>query len=153
MDKLIVKQYQNKVNQAVKQFGDASIRPPEGWVRTVRKALGMTALQLAIRLGVSDRQVSKIERNELSGGVKLQTLQNIAEAMNCRFVYAFVPEKDIKTVVKEQALKKARARVIAASTQMAFEDQSLGMGQMDDQIELIVNDLLDKMPSDLWSAE
>jgi predicted DNA-binding mobile mystery protein A len=153
MDKLIVSQYQNKVNQAVKQFGDVSIRPPEGWVRTVRKALGMTALQLASRLGVSDRQISKTERSELNGGVKLQTLQNMAEAMNCRFVYAFVPEKDIKHVIREQATKKAKARVNAASTQMAFEDQALTNRQMDEQIERIVSELMDKMPSDLWSAE
>lgn len=153
MDKLIVKQYQDKVNQAVKQFGGLPKLPPEGWVRTVRKALGMTGFQLASRLGVSVKQVSKYELSELAGGVKLQSMQKMAQAMNCRFVYAFVPETDIEQVVREQATKKAQERVKAASIQMGFENQALDMAEMDAQIERIVAETMDKMPSDLWSDE
>jgi ribosome-binding protein aMBF1 (putative translation factor) len=35
-------------------------RPPEGWVRTTRKALSMTMAQLAQRLGVQQSRIAEI---------------------------------------------------------------------------------------------
>ena len=39
-------------------------RPPRGWVKAIREALGMTTGQLARRLGVSQRAVVLLERSE-----------------------------------------------------------------------------------------
>ena len=152
-DRLVLKQYQEKVNQAVKQFG-GSIRPAsEGWLKTVRTALGISGPQLAKRLGVSKAQVSKTEKGELAGSVTLRTMQNTAEAMNCRFVYAVIPEAEVEQVIRRQAIKKAKERVKAASTQMALEAQALDKSRLDAEVERIAAEIIDKMPSDLWSEE
>ena len=153
MEKIVLEQYQNKVNQAVKKLDGFAMRPPEGWLRTVRKALGMTGPQLAGRLGISKVQIAKTEKREIDEGVTLQTMKKMAEAMNCRFVYAVIPHQEIEQVIKEQATKKAKARVKAADTQMAFENQALDKDKRDAQIERIVGEIMDKMPSDLWNDE
>ena len=44
--KVVTKQYQERVNQAAVQLEGLSV-PSEGWLRTVRKALGMSGAQLA----------------------------------------------------------------------------------------------------------
>ncbi len=152
-DSIVLKQYREKVNQAVKHLGGFSRPLSEGWLKTVRTALGMTGLQLAKRLGVSKSQVSKTENSELSGSVTLKTMQNMAEAMNCRFVYAVIPEQDIDQVLKERAIKKAKARVKTASTHMALEAQSLDQQTLDSEIERIAADIMRGKPSDLWSEE
>ena len=91
------------MNQAVKQFGDFSIHPQEGGLRTVRNALGMSSTQLAKRLGVTKSRVSKAEQDEPSGSVTLKTMQGMAEAMDCKFVYAVVPNEDVEAIIQQRA--------------------------------------------------
>jgi len=150
---IVLKQYREKVNQAVKQFGGATQPVSEGWLRTVRKALGMSGPQLAKRLGVTKWQVSKTEKGEVAGSVTLKSMNNMAHAMNCRFVYAVIPEKEIEQVIKEQAIKKAKGRVKAASTHMALEAQALNKEKLNAEIERIASEIVDKMPADLWSDD
>jgi len=151
IETIVLKQYRDKVNQAVKQFGSYSMPVSEGWLKTVRKALAMSGAQLATRLGVTKGRVSQAESGELSGGVTLRTMQTMAQAMNCRFVYAVVPERDIESLIKDQAIIKAKARVKAASTHMALEAQSLDAKTLDSEIERIASEIMSKMPSDFWS--
>lgn len=158
IEKIVAKQYRDKVNQAVSQFGSLAMLPnhglpQEGWLRTVRTALGMSGTQLAKKLGVTKARISKAEQDEPHGSVTLKTMQTMAEAMDCKFVYAIVPKQNVENVIKERAIEKARARVRTASTHMALEAQSLSKEQLEYEIERIAAQIVDKMPSDLWNDE
>lgn len=148
----VTRQYQTIVDRAASRFsGQETSLPPEGWIATVRKALGMSGPQLAKRLRVTRARINKAERAESGGGVTLKTMRSVAEAMGCRFVYAIVPEDQIESVIAAQARKKARAVVSKASDHMALELQSLTKAQNDEQVERIAQDLIRAMPSDLWT--
>ncbi len=83
-------------------------RPSDGWVRAIRKALGMTANQLAKRMRVSQQAVSQLESKEMDGSVTLKKLRETAEAMDCRLVYAFIPNNgSLQNTVKQQAIRPA----------------------------------------------
>lgn len=153
IEKIVAKQYRDKVNQAVNQFDSFSIRPQEGWLRTVRTALGMSGTQLAKRLGVTKSRVSKAEQDEPLGSVTLKTMRNMAEAMDCKFVYAVVPNENVDVIIGQRAKEKARLQVKAASTYMALEAQSLNKEQLEFEIERIAAQIIDKMPSDFWNDE
>ena len=60
------------------------------WINTVREAIGMTALQLATRLGVTQPRITKMESNEEN--LKLSTMKKGAAALDCEFVYYFKPK-------------------------------------------------------------
>ncbi len=154
--KIVAKQYRDKVNQAVSQFGSFSMLPnhglpKEGWLRTVRTALGMSGTQLAKKLGVTKARISKAEQDEPHGSVTLKTMQNMAEAMDCKFVYAILPKQNVEYVIKERAIDKARAQVQTASTHMALEAQSLSKDQLEFEIERVAEQIIDKMPPDFWN--
>ncbi len=153
IETVVLKQYQNKVNQALKQFGGYAIPLSEGWLKTVRKALGMSGSQLAIRLGVTKGRVSQAESAELSGSATLKSMQNMAQAMDCRFVYAVIPEKEIESVIKDRAVLKAKEQVRAASTQMALESQALSDEQLACEVDRLASEIIKKMASDLWNDE
>jgi len=158
IDKIVAKQYRDKVNQAVSQFGSLSMLPnhglpKEGWLRTVRTALGMSGTQLAKKLGVTKARISKAEQDEPHGSVTLKTMHSMADAMDCKFVYAIVPKQNVEDVIKERAIEKARAQVKATSTHMALEAQSLSKEQLEFEIERIAAQIIDKMPSDFWKDE
>ncbi|MGS2718467.1 mobile mystery protein A [Eionea flava] len=158
IDKIVAKQYRDKVNQAVSQFAGLSMLPnhglpKEGWLRTVRTALGMSGTQLAKKLGVTKARISKAEQDEPHRSVTLKTMQSMAEAMDCTFVYAIVPKQNVEDVIKARAIEKARAQVKAASTHMALESQSLSKEQLEFEVERIAAQIIDKMPSDFWNDE
>ncbi len=149
---IVAKQYRNKVENLKGRFNDV-VLPSEGWIRTLRNALNMSGTQLAHRLGVTRGLVSKTEKAELCGGVTLKKMQEMAQAMNCRFVYAIVPETDIEDVLKAQAFKKARARVKRASIHMALENQALNDEQLRLEIERLANEMLMTSSSTIWDEE
>lgn len=153
MQKVVLKQYRDKINQAFEQLVGFSVRPAEGWLRTVRTALGMSGTQLAKRLGVSKARVSKAERDELAGGVTLKTMHSMAQAMNCRFVYAVVPNEKVDQAIKRQAIKKAKQRVDGTSVHMALEGQALSSEQIELEYERIALEAMEKMPADFWDDE
>ena len=150
---IVLKQYRDKVNQAYFQLGGYPLSLSEGWLKTVRKALGMSGTQLAKRLGVTKGQISQTESGELSGSVTLKTMQKMAQAMDCRFVYAVIPTQEIEKIIKHRAVLKAKEQIKAASTQMALEAQALNDEQLAYAVDQLASEIVEKMPSDLWNDE
>ena len=149
---IITRQYREKLNQTASKFQGSAL-PAEGWIRTARKALGMSAAQLARRLGKTRALVSNTEKAELDGGVTLRTMQSIAEAANCRFVYAFVPEENAEAVIKRRAREKAEQRVMEAAGHMALEQQTLSHRPIESEIDRLKEDILKERPGDLWNDD
>jgi predicted DNA-binding mobile mystery protein A len=125
--------------------------PPEGWLRTVRNALGMSGAQVASKMGVTRGRVNQAEHAELTGSVTLKSMQAAAEAMGCRFVYAIIPASGrIEDVITAQARKKAMALVGTASTHMALENQALPDDRIAHEVERLTRELAQEMASDFW---
>lgn len=152
MRKTVLFQYQEIVDKAAHQALDLRT-PPEGWLRTMRKALGMSGAQLARRLGVSRAQVAQSERNEVSGALTLRTLQNMAEAMGGRVVYTIVPSGSIETLLSKRAKEKARQLMSRVDTHMALESQLLDSERHQFELQRIEDELLREMPADFWDNE
>ncbi len=146
---IITRQYREKLNQAALKFQNFTL-PSEGWIRTARKALGMSAAQLARRLGKTRALVSNTEKAELDGRVTLKTMRSMAEAANCRFVYAFVPEESVETIIRQRAREKAKQRVMEASSHMALEQQTISQSQIEFEIERLAENILRERPGYLW---
>ena len=148
---IVHQQYQHLVDSAAVHSGLRT--PPEGWLRTVRKALGMSGAQLAKKMGVTRARIAQAEQAEISGGTTLKSMQAAAEAMGCRFVYAIVPETRIEDVIMAQARKKAMALVGTASTHMALESQTLPKDKIAQEVERLTREIAQEMPPDFWSEK
>ena len=149
---VISKQYRDKVNRAPTKASQIKL-PPEGWLCTVRKALDMSAAQLARRLGVTRAQVSNTEKRELNGSVTLKTLQNMAEAMGCRLVYAIIPDGKVEDILAARAKEKAKRRVEESHKHMALESQALSENQIKFEIDRLQKEILQNPPADFWDDE
>lgn len=128
----------------------AYVRPPKGWIQTIRKALGMTAQQLAKRAGVHRMRIVQMERAESQDAITLRSLRAIAESLNCELVYALVPRAPVRTLLADQAQKRAAARVRKVAHSMALEDQALTPMQIKEQIAELTRKLLEGSPKYLW---
>lgn len=148
--KVARQQYQDIVDRAASHAA-AMRMPSEGWLRTARKALGMSGAQLAKKMDVTRGRVAKAENTELTGGVTLKSMRAAAEAMGCRFVYAIVPPQRIEDIIIAQARKKATVIVGTASKHMALESQTLSDEQIAREVERLTRDIAHEMPPDFWS--
>jgi len=129
---------------------DALTRPPRGWVKAIREALGMTTAQLAKRLGVSQPRVVGIEQAEAKGAITLDSLERAAHALDCRLVYALVPRKPLGALVEERATRLAIRRLDSTRHTMALEGQAVEAGDEDEQRLRLIRRLIEQAGSELW---
>lgn len=98
--------------------------PRLGWIRAIRDALGMTAAELAARMGISGSSVRAMEETEVTGGIRLSTLRRAAEAMDCTLAYAFIPNESLEQTVQRQARVVLGEQMSRSRQTMALEDQA-----------------------------
>ena len=146
------RQYARIADRAAQQL-DSIQKPSEGWLATLRKALGMSGAEVAAQMNVSRNAVYQAERNERDGAITINQMQKIAEAMGGRFVYAIVPDGSVDDVIRAQAQRIAEARIRRASAHMALEKQSLSSAQTDQRIEELAEELARTIPPDFWSVK
>ncbi|HEX5182124.1 MAG TPA: mobile mystery protein A [Allosphingosinicella sp.] len=125
-------------------------RPPKGWVRAIRDALGLTTRQLGARLGRAHSNVTVLERNEASDAVTLKLLREAAEAMDCTFVYALVPNRPLDAILRERAARVADRLLAPVSHSMALENQGLDRAALAAERERLIEELLSGDPRRLW---
>lgn len=140
-----------QVDEKLKPLQDfVGARPREGWIRVIRSTLGLTLKQLAGRLGVSTTRVVRIETDELEGALTIKTLESVAEAMQCKFVYGFVPEESLKAIVHARARLVATEFVKRTHRSMSLEDQATDAHQLEQEIETLVQELLSGNWNRVW---
>ncbi len=147
--KTVKTQLIGKLNQASTQL-KGLYNPPQGWLLSLRTALGMSMAEVAGRVGVSRSAIYQAEKQELSSSITLKQMQKLAQAMGGRFVYAVVPETTVESIIHQQAQKKAMALVRNASEHMALENQALTTEENKKRIDELTQELIREMPSDFW---
>ncbi len=125
--------------------------PRGGWIRAVREALGMTTVQLAKRLGVTQQAVAAFEKNESTGKITLDSLAKLARAMDCHVVYAIVPNASSLTELRRaRARARAERQLKRVSHSMKLEDQGVSARTEKHQLHQLTDELLRGSPKKLW---
>ena len=127
--------------------------PRSGWIKAVRGALGMSARQLAERVGVEQSNITRLEEREPSGRVTLERLAKAADAMNCRLIYAIVPNDrygDLEAIIDERARDLAQQLVRTTEHSMRLEKQGASNDDLAKEVDSLANQLKSKMDSRIW---
>lgn len=149
---VLQRHYRSTVNSAAKAMQNVPDTPSEGWIATVRKALRMSGRTLAKRLGVTPGRVPRMEQAERDGSITLRSLDAAARALNCRLVYAVVPEGEVEVLIREQARRAAAFLVDGSLVHMDLEAQSLTDKQRESLIEDLADKLVREQPGKIWVA-
>gem|GEM_PF-4726822 len=73
----------------------------------------------------------------------METLKSAAEAMNCEFVYMFVPKSEMTSFVERKAYEKAKRLIVNADLHMSLEDQKV-KGDLEPRIQRLKKKLIDE---------
>lgn len=151
-DRATARRQLDKRLQALREI-EGLKRPPRGWIKAIREALGMTTAQLGRRLGVSQPRVVTIENNEIKGGITIETLERAAQALDCQLVYTLVPRRPLEKVVEDRARQLARRQIEPTRHSMGLEAQSVTEEEEREQIERLARSLAESVGSELWEDQ
>lgn len=129
------------------------VAPPElGWVRALRQSLGMSAVEMSRRLGVSPTRVRQLELAEIQQSLRLGQLHRLARALGCEFHYVLVPATALTEMVHRQALRKATNLIGAQAVNLPEGvDASLLHAAVSEEIHALALSLIDK--HGLWAED
>lgn len=119
-----------------------SPRPRGGWIRAIRDALGMTGAQLANRMGISQPAVAQLERSEVGGQIRLDSLRRAADALDCEVVYALVPRTSLEDTVRARARRIARDEIEAIDASMRIDRRGLDATDLQRRVDEYANQLI-----------
>ena len=127
-------------------------RPPAGWLRAIREALGMTSGVLAERLGVTASGARKLEQAEAIDAITLGTLRRVADALDCDLQYALVPRRPLREMRWQQALQLAQQWQQRAGRTMELEAQPVASpsAAANERLEAMALEILHTSGTRLW---
>ena len=131
------------------------LRPRDGWLKSVRQSLGLSAENLAKRLNVSTASVLKSENREVGGKVTLEKIKELADAMECEFVYAIIPKAprtSFQEIIDNLSLVAAQKIVNRVSHTMALEDQKTESKAKEQEILEFAENLKNSTSKIIWTA-
>lgn len=143
---LVIKQMDDSIMQRVRI-------PRDGWVRTVRNAIGMKLKDLAHRLSVNDSTVSRLEKGEVDGSISLNSLRKLADAMDCDVVYGLIPrEGSYSKLIKRQARRHVDKNLDVVNHTMMLEKQGLTKEERERFVEMRVDELTKAVDPVIWNS-
>jgi predicted DNA-binding mobile mystery protein A len=114
-----------------------------GWIRSIRTALRMSQAELATLLQMNQTSLHKLETSEANKKIRLESLEKVANALDCELVYAFVPRQSLHERYEARAHAIAAAHFKYVENTMALENQAVKFSKKEvDKFaaELIAND-------------
>ena len=135
-----------KLKPLVKEAG----RPPRGWIRAIREALGMTTGQLAERLGVRQPRVVELEHGEGTGNITVKSLERAAKALGCRLVYILVPEEPLAKTIRKRASMVAERQLTSVEQTMRLEAQGVNNKTQHQESHQRLVEKLMRRPARIW---
>lgn len=149
-DKKTIREQLDKRLASLKPFSNAAM-PKQGWIKTIREALGLSSAQLGKKAGVDQSRISRLETAEQDGNIRLASLRKIAAGLKMKFVYGFVPEESLEEIVREQAMQIALKRLKQLEQTMKLEKQGLSAEEQKKALKDMIEKILIDPPKDFWS--
>jgi len=99
-------------------------RPQHGWLKAVRKGLGLTLREVAARLGVSAPAIRALETSEAEERITLASLKRVAGVLGCDVVYVLVPRTgSFDELADHEARRQVTPHIEATEHSMVLEAQ------------------------------
>ena len=127
------------------------VAPRQGWINAIRTSINMTLVQLAKRLRKTPVSVREMEQREMDKSITLKKLIEVGDALDCNFVYGFVPkESSLRAMVDKRIHTVAREIVMRTAHSMELEDQRNREERLEEAIGELAAKLKREVPRYVW---
>ena len=127
------------------------IIPDSGWVASIRQSLNMTMEQLGQKMNITRQGVRQLEKREQEGSISLNTMREVANALDMQLVYAIVPKTEtLEAHVEKKARVFARETLLSTNQQMRLEGQAVDDERLKRAIDDMVAEAVRVVDRQLW---
>jgi len=147
--KLLIEQ----LDQKLQPFSESReiLVPERGWINTIRTSLNMTMAQLGTKLNITRQGVKRIEDSEANGTITINSLKDVATALDLKLVYALVPNNGtINDLIEKKANNLAQKIVLRTNQNMKLEGQGIGDDKIVETIKDLAQEIKREMRKSLW---
>lgn len=147
--KVLVEQLDRKL----KPFSGSEkvIVPNSGWINTIRTTLNMTLEQLGKKLNITKQGVKRIEDSESAGTITLNTLKEVGNALDMKFVYGFVPiDGSFDSLIDRKSRKFAERIIIRTNQNMMLENQEIDKKVLEKAIDDLSYEFKTELKRAIW---
>jgi predicted DNA-binding mobile mystery protein A len=125
--------------------------PATGWIKAIRSALGMSLQQLGKRISITKQSMLEMEQREREGTITLNSLKELAKALDMQLVYGFVPyDGTLEALIDRKAKELANQIVMRTAHSMQLEDQQNSNERLEKAIEERAQSIKNETPKILW---
>jgi len=125
--------------------------PPNGWIYSIRMALGMSMRQLGKLAEITPQGVKDIETREKNGNITLASLEQIGKKLNMKLVYGFVPlDGSLQKMIDKRAIDIATKIVARTANTMKLEDQAVSQAMLKKSIKAKAQEIKQNNLKSLW---
>lgn len=106
-------------------------RPRRGWLRTLRRGLGLKLSDVAKKLGSSPQHALYFEKAEAEDRITLKSLRAAAEAIECELFYVLLPKgRSLRQVAQDTVHNEVSRELLAIQHTMALENQAIAPNKL-----------------------
>ncbi|CAN5362670.1 mobile mystery protein A [soil metagenome] len=147
--KLLIEQLDRKLKPFVE--AEKTALPEKGWIYSIRTALNMTLEQLGNKLNKTRQGIKNLENSESTESISIRSLKEIANALDMRLVYGFVPKQgSLEKLIDIKAEELAKKIVLRTNHTMQLENQGNSKEQINKAIAELAYELKREMNKALW---
>jgi predicted DNA-binding mobile mystery protein A len=143
----------NQIDKKLSTFESlkTTVTPAKGWTHTIRTALKMSLRQLGDKMNFSAQHIKQMEEREANGTITLNSLRDVANAMDMQLVYGFVSKHEsLEQMIEKRAKELATEIVMRTNNTMTLEDQQNSKERIEQAIAQKTAEIKDEMPKYLW---
>lgn len=146
---LMIEQMDKKIAKFAQIERD--IVPQHGWIKAIRTSMNISLIQLSRILKKSAPTVKELEEREAEKNITLKKLTEVAQALNMRLVYGFVPnDGSLEKIIEKRARKIATEIVLRTSHTMKLENQENTEERINKAIRDRTEIIKQQLPKYLW---
>ena len=147
--KLLIEQLDRKF----KPFSGSElvVVPDSGWINTIRTTLNMTLEQLGKKLNITKQGVKRIEKSEAAGTLTINSLKEVGNALEMKFVYGFIPiDGSINSLLDRKSRILAEKIILRTDQNMMLENQEIDKTKLRNAIEDLSKEIKIELKKTIW---
>ena len=147
--KLLIEQLDRKLKPF--SVSEAVIVPDNGWINTIRTTLNMTLEQLGKKLNMTKQGVKRIEESEAAGTITINSLKEVGNALEMKFVYGFSPiDGSVDSLLDRKSRILAEKIILRTNHNMMLENQAIDKSSLRKAIDDLSKEIKFELKKAIW---
>lgn len=147
--KLLIEQLDRKLKPFL--GSELVIIPNSGWINTIRTTMNMTLEQLGKKLNMTKQGVKRIEESEAAGTITVNSLKEVCNALEIKFVYGFIPiDGSFESLIDRKSRILAEKIILRTNHNMMLEDQEIDKVNLKNAIEDLSKEIKSELKKAIW---